>query len=1216
MNAPLRVGSLCHGRFELGPQLGAGAVGIVYDAFDRERGARVALKLLRSLEPELLISFKTEFRAAHDLGHPNLVELGELFEDEGHWFFTMELVRGVHFLRGGYDEARLRGSLLQLAEGLGALHAARILHRDVKPSNILVEANGRVVLLDFGLAMNLRSRSGTGDEAMRGTVAYMAPEQITAEGLSPATDWYAVGVLLYEGLTGKLPFDGTAHEMVEQKLTCEPRPVEELAPSASPDLSRLCAALLRSDPAERAGEREVRQVLEARVTAQSATVSLGRAEAKPGFEEMVGRTAELESLDRAFSEALAGRATSVVVHGESGVGKSFLVNTFAERCFNRRPNTLILHGRCYERETVPYKAVDGAIDELASVLHEQPRDMVAKLMPDDVELLASLFPVLKELREVGGGPSRQIIELASAQDLRQRAFAALRELFVRVSAWRPVLLLIDDLQWADSDSLALLHELLRPPSAPALLVLCTRRITAGLERVPTGLPGEVRELALAKLPDGDASALVRQLLAGAADDEAEVASIARESQGHPLFIAELVQQRRERASGEPVRLDEALWARVEALPEPTRDVLSRVCVAGLPIPQEIAARASGLELGELFFHVAKLRAANLLRTAGVRRRDLVEPFHDRVRESVVAHLSADLRRRVHRQLADAFERTGTDDPEALTTHWQGAGEAQRAADYAVKAGDRAARALAFDRAARFYQLARELRAAPDAEQTELLGKLAQALNNAGRGEESARVCQELASCTSGTPSLDLRRLAAERLMCSGHHERGLALLRELCRSSGIYIPRARFMVVLSVLCLRLVLRVRGLSFRERAEADIDPARLARVDLMRSAMLGLIMTDHLLGAYFKAVHTLFALATGEPRRVIYALTLEAAVQSSVGPRVRKYVEHLQRHAEELAATRQVEEAPAWFSLARGYTLYFCHELQRGHEELGRAEAAWQANFGERFHLASLRALLYRLISQRGELRELANRIGPTLREVEARGDVYAELSYRTTTTPLLALAADDPAEARMEMERVRPKLVRGTFMVQHYFALITDVRIDLYEGRGRDAHARMNAAWPEVKKSLLLHLEVIRHVSLDHRARAALAAAAEVEGAAAARLLEEAERIAGQLEKDRVPAAAALARMIRACVADQRGQASTALGLLTRAEKELDHQGLGLHHAAAQRRLGELIGDGEGATKVAAADAWLAAQGVRNPRRFCAMLYPTTGLTQSGTPPRQ
>ena len=93
-------------------------------------------------------------------------------------------------------------------------------------------------------------------------------------------------------------------------------------------------------------------------------------------------------------------------------------------------------------------------------------------------------------------------------------------------------------------------------------------------------------------------------------------------------------------------------------------------------------------------------------------------------------------------------------------------------------------------------------------------------------------------------------------------------------------------------------------------------------------------------------------------------------------------------------------------------------------------------------------------------------------------------------------------------------------------------------------------------------------------------------------------------------------MIRACAADQRGQASTALELLTRAEKELEHQGLGLHHAATQRRLGELLGGEEGADKVAAADAWLAAQGVCNPQRFCAMLYPTTGLPPSATPPRQ
>jgi hypothetical protein len=1201
MNAPLRAASLCHERFELGPQLGEGAVGLVFDALDRERGVRVALKMLRAVQPELLISFKTEFRAVHDLEHPNLVKLGELFEDAGQWFFTMELVRGEHFLGYVTDEARLRAALLQLTQGLGALHAARILHRDVKPSNILVEPGGRVVLLDFGLALNvLRSRPGySSDEGMRGTVAYMAPEQITAETLSPAADWYAVGVLLYQALTGSLPFSGPAHEMLEQKASRAPRPVEELAPAAPRDLAALCARLLRTDPADRAGESDVLRTLRGEPDAFAAS-NLALHEQEPSNVEMIGRASELVSLEEAFAEVLAGSARSVVVHGESGVGKSFLVRAFSERSVDRQPTTLILHGRCYERESVPYKAVDGAIDELARVLHEQPRRVLNELLPDDVELLANLFPVLGDLREAAGRPIRQI-DLADAQELRRRAFEALRELFTRVAAVRPIVLVVDDLQWADADSRALLHELLRPPGAPGILLLCTRRAHVDAEPVASGLPGEVRELSLSKLPDGDASALVRKLLGARADDDAEVASIAREAQGHPLFIAELV-QRRERTSGEPVRLDEALWARVEELPAPTRAVLARVCVAGTPIPQEVAAQASGVELGELFFQVSKLRAANLLRTAGVRRRDLVEPFHDRVRESVVAHLSDELRRRVHHQLAEAFERTGTDDPDALTTHWQGAGDSQRAATYAVKAGDRAASALAFDRAVRFYQLARELRARPDAEQTELLHKLAQALTNAGRGAESAEVCLALSACTSEAAALDLQRLAAEQLVCSGRHDRGIALLRKLCSEIGIYFPRSRLMVILSLLCVRLVLKLRGLWFRERQEADIDPARLGRVDLMRSAMLGLTMTDHLLGAYFKAIHTLLALSAGDRRRAVYALTMEGAVQASGGARTRPLVERLQRRAEELAGPVAIEDAPAWFGLARAYTAYFGHDLRLAHEEFPRAEAAWQTKVGEKFHLASLRALMYRMLIQRGELRELRERVGSTLREVEARGDVYAEISYRTTTTSLLALVADDPTEAHAEMGRVREKLSRGDFLLQNYFALITDLRIALYEGRGREAHARVIATWPHIRRSLLLHIEVLRHVTLDHRARATVAAA--LEGAAdAAALLQDAERITDQLERDDIPAATAVATMLRACVADARGDSSRALALLTSAEQDLERQGLGLHRVAAQRRRGELLGGTEGDALIARADAWLTSQGVRAPQRFCCMIYP-------------
>src|SRR5579884_3162945 len=178
-------------RFQVLRRLGEGGMGVVYEALDRETGSRVAVKLLRSLAAEALLRFKHEFRSLSDIQHPNLVSLGELIEDGGRWFFTMEYVDGVDFLahvrqsgpthdeptapqpstvvmpapafRLRFDEARLRAGLSQLARGLHSLHRSRLVHRDIKPSNILVDKSGRVTLLDFGLVTHFTRGAGETD---------------------------------------------------------------------------------------------------------------------------------------------------------------------------------------------------------------------------------------------------------------------------------------------------------------------------------------------------------------------------------------------------------------------------------------------------------------------------------------------------------------------------------------------------------------------------------------------------------------------------------------------------------------------------------------------------------------------------------------------------------------------------------------------------------------------------------------------------------------------------------------------------------------------------------------------------------------------------------------------------------------------------------------------------------------------------------------------
>ena len=250
--------------YELRGELGRGGMGVVYRALHVDRGEVVALKTLQHADPTALYRFKQEFRGLADVVHENLVALYELVSDGAYWFFSMELVEGVQFmehLRAGGD---LRDTFRQLAEGLAALHAAGKLHRDLKPSNVMVTPEGRVVILDFGLFADV-ARSGQHQSTERhilGTAAYMAPEQALGRAVSAASDWYSVGVMLYEALTNRLPFEGGSVEVILAKQQSDPPRPGAHATDAPADLDALCVALLARDPAARPRSESVLRAFE------------------------------------------------------------------------------------------------------------------------------------------------------------------------------------------------------------------------------------------------------------------------------------------------------------------------------------------------------------------------------------------------------------------------------------------------------------------------------------------------------------------------------------------------------------------------------------------------------------------------------------------------------------------------------------------------------------------------------------------------------------------------------------------------------------------------------------------------------------------------------------------------------------------------------------------------------------------------------------------
>ncbi len=283
----------------------------------------------------------------------------------------------------------------------------------------------RVVLLDFGSQPTI---GGERPEQVIGTPNYMAPEQAAQHSVGPAADWYSVGAIIYQALTDQLPFEGHVLEVMRHKQLSEPIPPGALVPDLPSDLEKLCIHLLKIRSEARPVGIDVLRRL-------GADVGFVRHNEPVEHDSLfVGRTGELQILNGAYEETRQGCSSIVFLHGESGVGKSELVRHFGKSLSER---ALVLTGRCYERESVPYKAVDGVVDVLSDYMDDLPIERSAALVPRDAALLLKAFPVLNRVEVLTQSPPIDDLNL-DAQEMRSRVFSALRELLRRLAYHTPL----------------------------------------------------------------------------------------------------------------------------------------------------------------------------------------------------------------------------------------------------------------------------------------------------------------------------------------------------------------------------------------------------------------------------------------------------------------------------------------------------------------------------------------------------------------------------------------------------------------------------------------------------------------------------------------------------------------------------------------------------------------------------------------------------------
>ncbi len=1335
-------GQVVVGRYLILSRVGKGGMGEVYEVLDRERNARVALKVLPQLNPASLFRFKQEFRALADIVHPHLVPLYELVAEGDQWFFTMELLDGVDFLtyvrakladdqdastaltapnpqgttsgqnssptwprdeapisttdlpalgpvpshppspplrKGGQEGSapshppspplrkggqggsapahppslplrkegqggsapavlpsaplanfdRLRAVLRQLAEGLYALHSAWKLHRDIKPSNVIVCKDGRVVLLDFGLVAEMgvttlpevgptgpasASESvasySTLDQHVVGTVGYMAPEQADGKTLTPACDWYAVGVTLYQALTGVLPYQGSAQQILRAKLTADPVAPATLVAGIPEDLDTLCTALLCRDPAGRPTGAEI-----------LARLRRGPADVGPAWDlrppkrsvSFVGRESHLAVLRAAFARMLAGETVTVELTGKSGTGKSALVQHFLDGVVQRE-GTILLAGRCREQESVPYKALDSLVDTLTRYLLGLSRYETDALLPADVAALARVFPVLQRVDAVAEAP-RDALAIPDPQEVRRRAFAAFRELLTRLGRRHALILHIDDLQWGDLDSVALLGDLLRPPDAPRLLLLlsyrsedaqssvCLQALRVMHEEQAADQPPTV--LAVDPLTPAESRKLARQLLGDRGPDTTALADrIVQEAAGNPYFIDELTRHLQRGAhltAYAGMDLDTVLWEQVQRLPEVSRRLLEVVAVAGQPLRLRNAYEAAELKTLEPQV-VVSLRFGHLVRGTGPSPDDDIETYHDRIRETVVAHLPAEVRKGHHGRLAVSLEAAGRADPEQLAVHFHQSDQGQKAGHYYALAADQAADALAFDRAAKLYRLALEVRPVTGGAARLLRGKLGDALANAGRSIEAAREYHGAAADAGPAEQLELERRAAYQFCIGGHVDEGREAFRTVLGRVGMSFPGRPLWALASLLRGRFMLTLRGIRPAERKASQATPAELLRIDICWSAAIGLTMVDTIRGADFETRNLLLALKAGEPYRIARALAFDAAHVATAGRTGIKRSRKLLEAAETMAKQIDHPHALAMTLLMTGATAYHQGQWSRAQQFCERAQAilraqcrgvTWELDTAHTFNLWS--------VAHMGRFSEMVQRTPVLLKEAEDRGDLFAVTNLGTYMEPLVRLAADDAEGGREACLTALGRWTQKGYHIQHITALMGQTFVDLYAGQGEAAWRRISEHWAELARSLFLRVHVTRSWMLHLRACSAIAAAAG--SARPGPLLSAARADARRLKKERMPWCDALARLVEACADAAEGNKVRAAEQLATCAKELDILDMGLLATAARRRLGGLLGGERGRGLVAAADAWMAKERIQNPARMTALCAP-------------
>jgi len=755
-SSAIAPGVVLRQRYRLDSEIGRGGMGIVYRATDLDLMREVAVKVLpdTTSSSDARQRLIREARAAAALNHPHIISVHDVGEAEGMPFFVMELVHGPSLAQSRPTEfSRIVEIATQICTALEHAHTNSIVHRDLKPENILLStatSSGSVKLADLGLALPSYAARISRVGLIVGTAAYMAPEQALGQTVDGRADLYALGVLLYELTTGRVPFKGDDPlAVVSQHVHASVVPPRVLRPDMPRSLEAVILRLLAKDPAQRFATAAETQAALGLSLLKPDTVSADEgADAVAILDalsrgRLVGRAFELAEVRELWQRAREGRGHAVLLSGEPGAGKTRLAREITVQA--ALDGAVVLTGGCYEYEaTTPYLPF---VEAFRRWVREEKDDAVlSAVLGDSAKQLAKLAPEIEtRLR-----PCDDCAQLPPHEE-RLLFFDAVAGVFARLAQKNGLLFYADDLHWADRGTLWLLGHLLRQLREERVLIVGAYRETE-LDRahplakslVDWNRERLVTRIVLRRFDQTETSQQLGALLGESVSGDFANA-VHRETEGNPFFIEEVLKALIEkgsvrRESGRWKRCDvdelvipqsvkEAIGSRLDRVSQDCNEVLRAAAVLGKTFTfEELLATAGDQKEDALLDALDEGVGAQLI---SANQNDAFTFTHDKIREVLYEELNPIRRRRLHRHAAEALElgsATSHCAVEKLAHHYILAGDYEKGLKYAKQAAAEAERVFAFEDAIAGYGRARDCAHAlgladEEIEQEEAIGKL-------------------------------------------------------------------------------------------------------------------------------------------------------------------------------------------------------------------------------------------------------------------------------------------------------------------------------------------------------------------------------------------------------------------------------------------------------------------------------------------------------------